>query len=98
MTQQGWFRGAEPPVSRTGVQRLFLPFAPGVERLPKPIGPARPDRGKLDLFDASIWRMGRCLAALPGAHDGSGAKQQPGQRPAAGKALAGPSGNNGSAG
>ncbi|GLI63993.1 hypothetical protein VaNZ11_007105 [Volvox africanus] len=32
-TQQGWFLGAEPPVSRGCLRRLFLPFAPGVERL-----------------------------------------------------------------
>ncbi|GIL71851.1 hypothetical protein Vretifemale_2315 [Volvox reticuliferus] len=32
-TQQGWFLGPEPPVSRGCLRRLFLPFARGVERL-----------------------------------------------------------------
>ncbi|GLC57663.1 hypothetical protein PLESTB_001251300 [Pleodorina starrii] len=32
-TEQGWFQGAEPPVSRGSLRRLFLPFARGVERL-----------------------------------------------------------------
>ncbi|GIL45837.1 hypothetical protein Vafri_2972 [Volvox africanus] len=38
-TQQGWFLGAEPPVSRGCLRRLFMPFARGVERL-EPAKPA----------------------------------------------------------
>ncbi|KXZ46481.1 hypothetical protein GPECTOR_43g917 [Gonium pectorale] len=33
-TEQGWFRGPEPPVSRGLLRRLFLPCAAGVDRLP----------------------------------------------------------------
>jgi hypothetical protein len=32
-TEQGWFHGPEPPVSRGAVRRLFLPLARGVARL-----------------------------------------------------------------
>ncbi|KAG2432933.1 hypothetical protein HXX76_008662 [Chlamydomonas incerta] len=34
---QGWFLGAEPPVSRGLLRRLFLPCAPGVDSLPPPV-------------------------------------------------------------